>query len=434
MSSKLLIIEAAALGYDLLRRHGLREMAGLTFQPAETVFPAVTCTVQASFRTAAAPAAHGMISNGLFHRDLRKVMFWEQSARLVAGERIWSPLRRRGGTVGMLFFQQSMGEAVDLLLTPAPIHKHHGGMIEDCYGRPDDLHARLCRTGRMRPFKLRTYWGPLAGASAGTWISEAIRLILGDEQLAPDVLLAYLPTLDYDLQRHGPDGRKAAAALASLAGQIDHVLSAARQRGYEVIVFGDYAMAEVTQPASLPNLALLESGLLRARPVRGMLYADLHESRAFALVDHEVAHVYVREPGDVGAARRVLGEAPGVAKVLDAEEIAARGVRHPNAGELMLVAEEGSWLAYPWWTHKSEAPDYARHVDIHNKPGYDPCELFFGWPPMSVSLDTSRVRGTHGRAGSARRVAWASTVELDPAPATLLELAATVKHMLDEEE
>jgi hypothetical protein len=359
-------------------------------------------------------------------------MFWEQSSRLVAGERIWSAFRRRGGKVGMLFWQQSMGEDVDVLLTPAPIHKHHGGMIQDCYGRPEWLYADLCvKLGG--PFKLQHYWGPLASHKAGDWIAQATRAVLGNADLGLNVCLTYLPTLDYDLQRFGPASPQAAKAVAALLGQVIDLTHAARQFEYETIVFGDYAMAEVTGPAVLPNLALRQAGLLATRSVRGMQYADLHASAAFAVADHEIAHVYVPRAEDIAPVRRVLERLDGIAEVLDAPAQQRLGVGHPSSGELLAVAAEGAWLAYPWWTDRKEVPDFATHVDIHNKPGYDPCELLFGWPPMSVSLDTSKVCGTHGRAGPGRAVAWASTLEFPNPPRTLLELAGEVKRMLGED-
>ena len=432
MANKLLIIDVAALGYDLLVRHDSTEIAGLTFHPAETVFPALTCTAQASFRTAGLPEKHGMVGNGLFFRDLRRPMFWEQSARLVAGKRIWSDFRRRGGKVGLLFWQQSLGEAADLLVSPAPIHKHHGGMIQDCYSRPDGLYHHLCQEVGS-PFKLQQYWGPMASYKAGDWIAQAARCVLRKGDPALDVCLLYLPTLDYDLQRAGPDGPRAAKALDSLAGQLSWLRETADEFGYELIVFGDYAMAPVTGRPVLPNLALRQAGLLRTRSVRGMLYPDFHGSRAFAVVDHEIAHVYAAGDGDLGPAREALAALPGVAEVLDASDLSARGLAHPNSGDLLILAEEGTWLAYPWWTDRKQAPEYATHVDIHNKPGYDPCELFFGWPPTTVSQDTTKVRGTHGRSGPGRRIAWASTTDLSGPPATLLELAEAVNGMLDEQ-
>ncbi|MGB2823912.1 MAG: hypothetical protein WBF17_23235, partial [Phycisphaerae bacterium] len=172
----------------------------------------------------------------------------------------------------------------------------------------------------------------------------------------------------------------------------------------------------------------------RTRSVRGMLYPDFHRSRAFAVADHEIAHVYVPDAADVAPVRRAVGALAGVAEVLDADALAGRGLGHANSGELLIVAEDGAWLAYPWWTNRKEAPDYATHVDIHNKPGYDPCELFLGWPPMSVTRDAMKVRGTHGRAGPGRRVAWASTVDLAGPPKTLAEIAEAARAMLDEQQ
>lgn len=426
---RLLIIQVAALGHQLLRDNDALSWQGLAFHAAQSVLPAVTCTVQASFRTAAAPCTHGMIANGRFHRSLSRPLFWEQSSRLVSGPRIWDDLRAAGGRVGMLFWQQSLGEAVDLVLSPAPIHKHHGGMIEDCYGQPAGLYERLCQAVG-RPFRLRHYWGPLASAKTGDWIAAATAAVMGDPSLAPHLLLTYLPSLDYDLQRHGPKHARAGHALHRTLEQLGGMVQAARTHGYEVLIFGDYAIADA-QEAILPNRALLQAGLLHVRGVRGMLYPDFHTSRAFAMVDHEIAHVYVRDSGDLQAARQVLQGLAGVAEVMDRTRQAECGLAHPNSGELVVLAEPGRWLAYPWWTNRRQRPDYATHVDIHNKPGFDPCELFFGWPPPSVSQDTSRIRGSHGRIGAGREIAWASTFPLGR-PAGLVDLAAAARDWLRE--
>lgn len=429
MRKKLLIIQVAALGYDLLRCRQLDQLRDLTFRPAHTVFPALTCTVQASFRTASLPSEHGMISNGRFFRDLARPMFWEQSSRLVSGRRIWNDFRRRGGRVGMLFWQQSLGEDVDLVLSPAPIHKHHGGMIQDCHSRPPGLYAKLC--GWIgRPFKLQHYWGPLAAAKVGDWIVSATAAIMREEKCAPDLLLTYLPSLDYDLQRWGTHHQRTDTAVRKLVSQLEDLTCAAQDHGYEALMFGDYAIADVNA-AVFPNRALSEAGLMATREVKGMLYPDIHTSKAFAMVDHEMAHVYVRETGHIGLASEVLSAQPGVAEVLVGEALGTVGVDHPNSGELVLIAERGKWFAYPWWAEKRQAPDYASHVDIHNKPGYDPCELFFGWPPFSVSQDACRIRGSHGRVGLGREIAWASTLDFADAPTSLLELAAATRDWLD---
>ena len=197
MATKLLIVQCAALSEP-------PDVPELTWRRAGSVFPAVTCVVQASFRTAAPPASHGMVANGRYFRELAKPMFWEQSSRLVAGRRFWRGFREAGGTVGLLFWQQSLGEDTDMLLSPAPIHKHHGGMIQDCDSQPADLYEQLCAE-LGRPFKLRQYWGPLATPKVGEWIAEAVAAVLARAD-APDLILTYLPTLDYALQRRDPTG------------------------------------------------------------------------------------------------------------------------------------------------------------------------------------------------------------------------------------
>jgi predicted AlkP superfamily pyrophosphatase or phosphodiesterase len=216
-----------------------------------------------------------------------------------------------------------------------------------------------------------------------------------------------------------------------MEGQLSKLIHAARALGYDVLIFGDYHITPVSG-AVLPNLALGEAGLMKTRLVKGMKYPDFFSSRAFAVVDHEIAHVYISNKNDIAAVREVLSNLPGVAEILDYEAQAEIGLNHKNSGELVIIAEKGSWMAYPWWTKNRNAPDFASHVDIHNKPGYDPCELFFGWPPGSVSQNTARILGSHGSIGPGRDVAWASTFSIPDSPADLVELAASIKRWLEE--
>ena len=418
---KLLVIDVAALGWDLVSKN---PHPSLTFNQADTVFPAVTCVAQASFRTAAAPSEHGLVSNGLFFPELKKVLFWEQSSSLVAGPRIWDRLRANGRRVGMMFWQQSLGEDVDLVLSPRPIHKHEGGMIQDCYSQPAPLYDRLCEAVG-RPFNLMHYWGPLASRKSSDWITDATCAVIQNSSLAPDLLFSYLPHLDYDLQRHGPDGKPAHRAREALYAMLTRLVETAENSGYDWMIYGDYAIGPVTLPPVLPNLALREAGLFLHRSIRGMLYPDFFSSPAFAVVDHEVAHVYVKDPGSLRRVREVLGSLQGVDRVLDSASKREFGIDHPRSGDLVLIAKAGAWFAYPWWTNRKEAPDFASHVDIHNKPGYDPCELFFGWPPMSVGTNPARIKGSHGRAG--QPVAWASSLQFDFKPGSLLDLSRAVR-------
>ena len=425
-TGKLLVVQAAALSRSLLAHHERLIWQELQFHPLQTVFPAVTCPVQASFRTGLPPTGHGVVGNGFMCRDLRRPLFWEQSASLVTGPRWWEPLRQRGRSVGMLFWQQSLGESVDLLLSPAPVHKHHGGMISSCYSQPANLYKSL-RDAVGRDFSLLHYWGPMASRQSSDWIARATAALLADAGHAPDLCLTYLPVLDYDLQRFGPESPQAAQALAGLLQELDWLLTAAKQNGYDILVFGDYAMGTVTQGPVMPNVVLREAGLFRTRSVRGMQYPDFHGSRAFAVVDHEVAHIYVSSPGEVERAVEVLGGLAGVEQILRGTDGSMPELTHDRCGELVLVAEPGFWFAYPWWGSRREAPEYAGHVDIHNKPGYDPCELFWGWPPPSVARDPSRIRGSHGRTGKDRETVFATTLELDREPTTLLELSGSLR-------
>jgi len=425
---KFLIVEVAGLGYDFLcRQHG-SDWQGMTFRPTASVFPAVTCTVQASFRTASAPDQHGMIANGLWDSVYAKARFWEQSAALVAGPRIWDGFRETGRSVAMLFWQQSLGESVDVVLSPAPIHKHHGGMIQDCYSLRGDLYRQLCRKVGRR-FNLMHYWGPCASHRSSQWIAEATAALLSERDSAPDLCFTYLPVLDYDLQRYGTAHARSRAALGRALDQLAVLKACAGTHGYDLLIFGDYAMTDVAAGPVFPNLALRRQGLLNVRRIGKMAYFDPHTSPAFVIADHEIGQVHVRAETDVPRVRSTLESVPGIDRVLDRNQQARLGAAHPNAGQLTIVAEPGNWMAYPWWQDAAEAPDYAAHVDIHNKPGYDPCELLWGWPPGAVSRNPGRIRGTHGRTGPGREVAWASTF-IDAEPESLLDLAAHVRDRL----
>lgn len=424
MPTRLLIVQVAALGHALAEeQRELLAPLGLAFFPLATGFPALTCPVQATLRTGLPAAGHGIVANGLFDRATRRTAFWEQAAALLPPGRVWDGYRAGGGRVGVLFWQQSLGDAADLVLSPAPIHRHEGGMIQDCYSQPQGLYAELCRaTGRR--FNLMHYWGPLASLRSSRWIVDATLAVLhrGD---APGLLLTYLPHLDYALQKYGPDDPgRTRRAVSELAAELGRLLAGARAAGCEVLVFGDYAIEPAHQVVR-PNLALRDAGLFTVRHVRGMAYPDLHVSRAFVLCDHQTAHAYVRSPQDMPVVRALLGTLPGVARAVPR----ADRLDHPRAGDLVLEAAPGAWFAYPWWQARREAPDYATHVDIHNKPGYDPCELFWGWPPPSVSLDPGRVRGTHGRGGPPGTVAATPGAAALLAP-ELLALAAKLRGWL----
>ena len=423
---RLMVAVAAGLGYDWLERRGCVRRNGLTFAPLAAPFPGLTCPVQATLRTGLAASGHGIPANGLWFDDLRRPLFWEQSARLVSGPRIWQPLRERGGRVALLFWQQSLGEDADAILSPMPVHRHGGGLVEAVYSRPADLYDEVRQTVGSR-FRLARYWGPLASAASSRWIAQASAAVM-QSRLAPDLCLTYLPGLDYDLQRYGPESMQAEKALASVMEDIGILQTAGQEGHWDLLVVGDYAMGDVSPGGAVyPNRLLRKLGWFQTRSVRGLAYPDFHASLAFAVADHELAFVRADEdvPHDQVAA--ALAALPGVGQVLRPADLRAAGLAHPRGGDLALVAAPGHWFAYPWWEDPREAPDYASHVDIHNKPGYDPCELFLGWPPFTVTRNAERIRGTHGRGGDDRRVAWAATGEA--AAAQIGDLAGLAAHI-----
>jgi predicted AlkP superfamily pyrophosphatase or phosphodiesterase len=418
---KLLVINVAALGWDLVS-----EDEEFGFRPIKSVFSALTCPVQATFRTGSGVREHGLVANGLFFPELCKVLFWEQAASLIHGQRIWNEFQIGGKTVGMMFWQQSLGEEIELVLSPAPIHKHGGGIIENCYSQPPELYSDLSR--RLgKKFRLMDYWGPMASSKASDWIVESVCAVLESPAWAPDLLCTYLPHLDYDFQRFGPDGPQARRALDVLRGHLRALKATAGERGYHILIFGDYSIERVGQ-AIFPNRALCDAKMFRTRSVQGLRYPDFFKSAGFAMTDHQIAQVFTRGGKSTCLAKEVLGTLPGVYSVLDKDAQREQGIDHSRSGELVLVAKDGFWFAYPWWKAPNEAPDFASHVDIHNKPGYDPCELFFGWPPFAVSTDTRKVRGSHGRPG--RPVAWTTTLPLETQPNTLVEMAQEVGRWL----
>ena len=373
---KKLQVIAAGLGYGLLERNGMTRMAGLDFAPKASVFPAVTCVAQATLRTGLSPEEHGMISNGHWSETFNKPFFWEQSCRLVKGERIWS---KRSG---VFFFQQSLGEDVELIVSPAPIHKHGGGMIMSCYTKPTGMAEVL--TKLCGKFPLWRYWGPLASPKVGRMCISYFEEMTAVHDV--DEAYLYLPTLDYAAQKYGPDSPQAKVALKEFRKQLERLADIAMRRGCELKVTGDYEITPVTEEPVRPNVILRREGFFKTRTVGGMSYPDFHQSTAFAMCDHEVCVI-------VGPEREKAAEVL-TQRHRDTEGVASDGESPCLRASVLnnnpvLVAPQGSWFGYEWWTDRREAPDFASHVDIHNKPGYDPKELFF--------FNKGVVKGTHGR-------------------------------------
>lgn len=386
-------------------------------RPLGTVLPAVTCTAQSTLLTGLPPRGHGIVANGWYFRDLSEVWLWRQSNRLVQGEKLYETGRRRDPayTTAKMFWWYNMYAAVDWSMTPRPSYPADGRKIFDSYSQPEALRDRL--QAGLGVFPLPHFWGPAADISSTRWIVDATLAVMAEH--GPSLTLAYLPHLDYNLQRLGPDDPRIAADIRAVDVQAGRLIDAARARGADVVVLSEYAITAVDRPVHL-NRVLREAGWLSVRrePL-GWETLDCGASRAFAVADHQVAHVYVREAADVAEVAARLRQTPGIERVLDAEGQRAAGLDHERAGELVAIAAPGAWFTYYFWLDDALAPDYARTIDIHRKPGYDPVELFIDpqirFPRLRIAgrlarkllgfryymdvigLDASIVKGSHGR-------------------------------------
>ncbi|MFB6613685.1 nucleotide pyrophosphatase/phosphodiesterase family protein [Streptomyces sp. NPDC085524] len=414
----LLVLDVAALTPRLLNympRLATLARSG-SWAHLGTVLPAVTCAAQSTFLTGTLPAEHGAVGNGWYFRELGEVLLWRQHNKLVRGDKLWDAARRAypGYTVANVCWWYAMGAETDITVTPRPVYRADGRKEPDCYTRPPRLHDEL--TQALGTFPLFRFWGPGAGIESSRWIAEATRHIMRCS--APDLVLSYLPHLDYDLQRYGPDDSRSQRAATELDSVIAPLVDDAEAEGRTVVVLSEYGITRVSRPVDI-NRALRRAGLLEVHAQEGMEYLDPAASRAFAVADHQVAHVYVRRPEDLEAARGALLALDGVERLLDDQGKKDHGLDHPRSGELVAVAEPGAWFTYYYWLDDAAAPDFARTVEIHRKPGYDPAELFLDpldpwvraramwaltrkrlgmrYHMAVVPLDPSPVRGSHGR-------------------------------------
>ena len=141
-----------------------------------------------------------------------------------------------------------------------------------------------------------------------------------------------------------------------------------------------------------PNVILKEEGLLLTKKTAVGQVVDFDRSSAFAMVDHQVAHIYAKSADEIRTLARVLD----LEGVRTEEYPPPAAARHRRSGDLVLLAEDNAWFDYRWWTDANDAPAFARTVDIHRKPGYDPLELFWDRASNGVSQNASLIKGSHG--------------------------------------
>ena len=387
-------------------------------------FPAVTCTAQSNYVTGLLPAQHGIVANGWYNRELAEVQFWKQSNHLVRGRKIWEELRESDPqfTCAKLFWWYNMYSTTDFSITPRPMYPADGRKVFDIYAAPFSIRNEIKKD--LGEFPFPGFWGPAAGKktpqgsadAVSRWIADSARWI--ENKYHPTLSLVYLPHLDYNLQRVGPKHLSIMGDLLQIDAIVGGLIDFFRKQSVEVIILSEYGITEVAAPIFL-NRMFREKGWIAIKEELGLEVLDCGASRAFAVADHQVAHVYLNDRSLEREVRDLLEKTPGIERVLAAAEQAELGINHSRSGDLVAVAAERAWFTYYYWLDDRVAPDFARCVDIHRKPGYDPVELFLdpklktpelkiGWRLLKkklgfrmlmdvIPLDATLVKGSHGR-------------------------------------
>jgi predicted AlkP superfamily pyrophosphatase or phosphodiesterase len=363
----------------------------------EPVFPCLTLPGQASFSTGTYPSEHGIIANGFFYRDRFEVGFWDQYRSLVQAETVWEGMKKENSDLktALLFCQNTLYGNADFIITPKPMHTDEG-LIQWCYSKPAGLYESVCQE-IGRPFNLMDYWGPFASSNASQWIMEATIRVVDTYQ--PHFMITYIPHLDYSCQKYGPDDPKVDEDLKAIDRLMAEFTVMLEKKGIRenstLCIFSEYSLTPVNS-AVLLNMALRSAGFLAVRDIENREYLDFELSRAFAMVDHQVAHIYIRDKNDIEPVKRLVEKLDGMDRVLDKEGKKEFRIDHERSGELVAISKPDKWFAYYWWDIPEKAPDFASHIDIHRKPGYDPLELFMDLQTFKVPQTTDLIKGSHG--------------------------------------
>ncbi len=413
------LLNVVGLSPNLIGGHTprLREFARTTggVRTLRPPLPAVTCTAQSTMLTGLAPDQHGIVGNGWHDRALGEVQFWRQSNGLVAGEKIWETAKRRDAsfTCANVCWWYAMHASTDYFVTPRPMYKADGQKLPDCLTHPPELRDALQH--RHGQFPLFNFWGPRASIAATDWIAAAALQMM--HEYKPTLTLVYLPHLDYCLQRVGPKHPSILSELREVDRVIGALLDFCEQENIRPLIVSEYGIVPVTNAVWI-NRVLREQGLLKVRAEDGREVLDVQESEAFAVADHQIAHVSLKNPARAEEVARALERVDGVAGVLRGESRRAAHLDHARSGDVICLSAPDRWFSYGWWMEDAKAPDFARTVDIFKKPGYDPCELLLdpARPLLGARLalklalrrlgmrvlldptplDASLIRGSHG--------------------------------------
>lgn len=386
-------------------------------QTIEPMLPAVTTSVQSTYVTGKWPHEHGIVGNGWYDHAECEVKFWKQSNKLVAGEKIWERAKQvdPSFTCAKMFWWYNMYSTADYSVTPRPNYLADGRKMPDCYSHPPELRDELQK--ELGQFPLFQFWGPGANIKSTQWIADAS--ILTDKKYNPTLTLIYLPHLDYCLQKFGQDFSKIKNELLEIDQEVEKLISHYESHNTNIILLSEYGIINVDQPVHL-NRILRQAGLLKIREERGLELLDAGASVAFAVADHQVAHVYVNDKTKLNEVKALLKGVAGVEKVLDKAAQKQFNVHHERSGDFVVMADERSWFTYYFWLDDAKAPDYARCVDIHKKPGYDPVEMFMTSKLRAaykllrkklalryvmdvIPLDATLIKGSHGRVGADKK-------------------------------
>ncbi|MBT3468375.1 MAG: alkaline phosphatase family protein [Opitutae bacterium] len=351
----------------------LRFSEQTSITPVRPVLPAVTCTAQSTYLTGKSPSLHGIVANGWFDRKLSEHHFWKQSNHLVEGEKIWETLRKKNPdyTCAKMFWWFNMYSSADWSVTPRPMYPTDGRKIFDVYTHPLSMRDNI--KNDLGDFPFHSFWGPAAGIKSSQWIAESAKWI--EDKQSPDLNLVYLPHLDYNLQRLGPSDYSIEKDLIEIDKVVGDLIEYYSTRGVQVLLLSEYGITDVNNPI-FPNRKFREKGWIEIKDEIGLELLDCGASKAFAITDHQVSHIYINDKSIKGDVRHVLESLDGVSKIYDKDNRSEVGLDHSRSGDLVAFSDEKSWFSYYHWFDDSKAPDFARCVDVHRKYGYDPVELF----------------------------------------------------------
>ncbi|SMC63713.1 alkaline phosphatase family protein [Pedobacter africanus] len=374
------------------------------------MLPAVTTAVQSTYLTGKEPSEHGIVGNGWYDHTDAEIKFWKQSNKLVLAEKIWDEAKKADPsfTCSNMFWWYNMYTNADYGVTPRPNYLADGRKMPDCYSYPAELRDTLQE--KLGQFPLFQFWGPGANIKSSKWIADAS--VITDGLYNPTLTLIYLPHLDYCLQKSGPDFSQMSKELNEIDELLKGLVNYYEQKNAEIIILSEYGITPVNKPVHL-NRIFRQNGLLQIRVERGLELLDAGASKAFVVADHQVAHVYINDPVVKEQVKEILEQTSGVALVLDEDGKKQYGIDHERAGDFVVVAQPESWFTYYFWLDDAKAPDYARCVDIHKKPGYDPVEMFMSSKPRAaykllrkkagfryvmdvIPLDAMLIKGSHG--------------------------------------